>query len=234
MTGVVQEDEILGKAYDSRLMGRLLSYLRPYRWPMVGAFLLIFATGATDLVPPYLTKLAIDQYIVPQQADGLLWVFGVLLGALALNFVFRYAQNYLMQVIGQRVMYDLRVQVFSHLQHQSLAYFDRNPVGRLISRLSNDIDALNEFISTGVVSVAGDLVALFGIIIVMLLLDWRLALVTLVVLPMIAFVSQLFQRWMRDTYRQQRIRIARVNGFLQENISGMLIVQLFNREKRKF
>jgi ATP-binding cassette subfamily B protein len=115
-----------------------------------------------------------------------------------------------------------------------LSYFDRNPVGRLISRLSNDVDALNEFISTGVVSVAGDLVALAGIIIVMLLLDWRLALVTLVVLPVIAFVSQMFQRWMRDTYRQQRIRIARVNAFLQENISGMLIVQLFNREARKF
>jgi ATP-binding cassette subfamily B protein len=234
MNGPVQEDEILGKAYDPRLMRRLLAYLRPYKWQVGVAFLLIFATGATDLIPPYLTKLAIDQHFVPKQADGLGLIFAAFIGALVLNFIFRYAQTYLMQVIGQKVMYDMRVQVFSHLQHQSLSYFDRNPVGRLISRLSNDVDALNEFISTGVVSVAGDLVALGGIIIVMLLLDWRLALVTLVVLPVIAFVSQMFQRWMRDTYRQQRIRIARVNAFLQENISGMLIVQLFNREARKF
>jgi ATP-binding cassette subfamily B multidrug efflux pump len=234
MNGPVQEDEILGKAYDPRLMRRLLGYLRPYKWQVGLAFLLIFATGATDLVPPYLTKLAIDQHFVPKQAEGLGLIFAAFIGSLVLNFLFRYAQTYLMQVIGQKVMYDMRVQIFSHLQHQSLSYFDRNPVGRLISRLSNDVDALNEFISTGVVSVAGDLVALGGIIIVMLLLDWRLALVTLAVLPVIAFVSQMFQRWMRDTYRQQRIRIARVNAFLQENISGMLIVQLFNREKRKF
>lgn len=234
MNGPVQEDEVLGKAYDPRLMRRLLAYLRPYKGQVGAAFVLIFATGATDLIPPYLTKLAIDQHFVPRQPDGLLLIFAAFMGALVLNFIFRYAQTYLMQVIGQKVMYDMRVQVFSHLQHQSLSYFDRNPVGRLISRLSNDVDALNEFISTGVVSVAGDLVALAGIIIVMLLLDWRLALVTLVVLPVIAFVSQLFQRWMRDTYRQQRIRIARVNAFLQENISGMLIVQLFNREARKF
>src|SRR5436305_14966541 len=111
-----------------------------------------------------------------------------------------------MQWIGQKVMYDMRVQVFSHLQYQSLAYYDRNPVGRLISRLGNDIDALNEFISTGVVAVAGDLVALVGIVAVMLWLDWRLALVTLAVLPVIFLVSQVFARWMRDTYRQQRLR----------------------------
>ncbi len=234
MNGPVQEDEILGKAYDSRLMRRLLGYLRPYKWQVALAFVLIFATGATDLIPPYLTKLAIDQHFVPKQADGLGLIFAAFIGTLMLNFLFRYTQTYLMQIIGQKVMYDMRVQIFSHLQHQSLSYFDHNPVGRLISRLSNDVDALNEFISTGVVSVAGDLVALAGIIVVMLLLDWRLALITLVVLPVIAFVSQLFQRLMRDTYRQQRVRIARVNGFLQENISGMLIVQLFNREARKY
>ena len=234
MNGPVQEDEILGKAYDSRLMRRLLGYLRLYQWQVAGAFVLIFATGATDLVPPYLTKLAIDQYITPRTPDGLTWVLVAFIAAGVLNFVFRYAQNYLMQVIGQRVMYDMRLQVFSHLQYQSLSYFDRNPVGRLISRLSNDVDALNEFISTGVVAVAGDLISLIGIIAVMLWLDWRLALVTLAVLPVIALVSAFFQRWMRTTYRQQRVRIARVNAFLQENISGMLVVQLFNREARKF
>src|SRR6476646_5333988 len=131
MNGPVQEDEILGKAYDPRLMRRLLTYLRPYKWMMVGAFLLIFATGVTDLTPPYLTKLAIDQYITPQQPAGLPLIFAIFVASLALNFVFRYAQNYLMQVIGQKVMYDIRVQVFSHLQGQSLSYFDSNPVGRL-------------------------------------------------------------------------------------------------------
>ena len=230
----MQEDEVLGKAYDPRLMRRLLAYLRPYKLLLAGAFALIFATGATDLVPPYLVKLAIDGHIVPRQTEGLGLIFALFVGALVLNFAFRYTQNYVMQILGQRVMYDIRTQAFSHLQHQSLSYYDRNPVGRLISRLSNDVDALNEFISSGVVSVAGNLVSLGGIIIVLLWLDWRLALVTLTVLPVIAGLSALFQRWMRHTYREQRIRLGRVNGFLQENISGMLVVQLFNRERRKF
>jgi ATP-binding cassette subfamily B protein len=235
---LVQEDEILGKAYDARLMRRIVVYLKPYKRQVFTAFILIFATAAADLSTPYLTALAIDKAISPKagppQPQLLLPITAAFIAALVLSFIFRYTQGYTMQTIGQGVMYDLRNQIFSHLQRQSLSYFDRNPVGRLISRLTNDVDALNEFIGTGLVTIAGDLVVLFGVVIVMFVIDWRLALVSLAVLPVIALASWGFQRWMRTTFRQQRVRLARVNAFLQENLAGMLVVQLFNREKRQF
>src|SRR5829696_7489694 len=206
-TNLVQEDEILGKAYDARLMRRIILYLRPYKLQVFLAFILIFATAAAELTGPYLTKLAIDNAIVPGKPELLLPICAAFIGALVLAFVLRYAQSYIMQMIGQNVMYDLRYQIFSHLQHQSLSYYDRNPVGRLISRLTNDVDALNEFIGSGVATVVGDLVILVGVVVVMLALDWRLALVSLVVLPLIALASWAFQRWMRTTYRQQRVRL---------------------------
>ena len=233
-TTMIHEDEILGKAYDARLMRRVLTYLRPYKGQTFVAFILIFATGAVELAGPYLTKLAIDSAIVPGKPELLPGIAALFIGSLTLGFVLRYAHNYLMQIIGQNVMYDIRLQIFSHLQHQSLSYFDRNPVGRLISRLTNDVDALNELLSSGVVTIAGDLVTLIGVVIIMFVLDWQLALVTLAVLPIIAIATAWFQRLMRTAYRQQRVRLARVNAFLQENISGMLVVQLFNRERRKF
>ena len=244
--GMVHEDEILGKAYDARLMRRILVYLRPYKKLVALAFVLIFANTLAVLAGPFLTGLAIDQAIAPQdrsvtppvnlppRPENLPPILAAFLGALVLAFVFRYAQNYIMQMIGQNVMYDLRKQIFSHLQYQSLGYFDRNPVGRLISRLTNDVDALNEFIGSGLVTVAGDVVILLGVVVVMFLVNWQLALVSLAVLPLILLASFFFQKLMRTTYRQQRVRIARVNAFLQENISGMLVVQLFNREKKKF
>ncbi len=244
--GMVHEDEILGKAYDARLMRRILVYLRPYRKLVALAFVLIFANTLAVLAGPFLTGLAIDQAIAPQdrsvsppvnlppRPENLPPILAAFLGALVLAFIFRYAQNYIMQMIGQNVMYDLRKQIFSHLQYQSLGYYDRNPVGRLISRLTNDVDALNEFIGSGLVTVAGDVVILLGVVVVMFLVNWQLALVSLAVLPLILLASFFFQKLMRTTYRQQRVRIARVNAFLQENISGMLVVQLFNREKKKF
>jgi ATP-binding cassette subfamily B protein len=215
------------------MMRRLLGYLRPYRKRMVVALVLIITLGAVELAPPYLTKLAIDRYIVPGDLSGLPEVLGLFLASLIAAFGLRYSQNLIMQRMGQDVMYDMRSNIFSHLQRQSLSYFDHNPVGRMMSRLTSDVDALNELLSSGVVAIVGDFVALVGIVIVMLLLDWKLALVSLAVLPVIYVVSQRFQRWMRRTYRDQRIRLARVNAFLQENLSGMLVLQLFNREKRQ-
>jgi len=232
-TNFVHEDEVLGKAYDGRLMRRLLGYLRPYKAKVAVAMVLIFTTGAVELAGPYLTALAIDNAMKPGKLAALPPIIAIFVAALGVGFVLRYAHNYIMQEIGQSVMYDMRLQIFSHLQHQSLSYFNHNPVGRLISRLTNDVDALNELISSGVVTIIGDLVALVGVVIVLVVLDWRLALVTLAVLPVIAFASQQFQRLMRTSYRQQRVRLAKVNAFLQENISGMLVVQLFNRERRK-
>jgi ATP-binding cassette subfamily B protein len=215
------------------MMQRLLGYLRPYRKRMVVALVLIITLGAVELAPPYLTKLAIDQYIVPGDLSGMPLVLGLFLASLIAAFGLRYSQNLIMQRMGQDVMYDMRSNIFSHLQRQSLSYFEHNPVGRMMSRLTSDVDALNELLSSGVVAIVGDFVALVGIVIVMLLLDWKLALVSLAVLPVIYVVSQRFQRWMRRTYRDQRIRLARVNAFLQENLSGMLVLQLFNREKRQ-
>ncbi len=234
MQVAVQEDEVLGKAYDSRLMRRILTYLRPYKKQVLLALLMIFATGTVDLAGPFLTKLAIDTAIVPNKPELLPGILAIFIATLAVSSVLRYVQNMVMQVIGQSVMYDIRHQIFSHLQHQSLSYFDHNPVGRLISRLTNDVDALSEFIGTSLVTVVGDLVILLGVVVVMFFLDWRLALISLAVLPLIGLASYGFQRLMRTTYRQQRIRLARVNTFLQENISGMLVVQLFNRERRQF
>lgn len=233
-TTIVHEDEILGKAYDSRLMRRILVYLRPYKRNVAIAFVLIFATALAEIAGPYLTKLAIDNAIVPGKPEGLPPIIAAYIVTLLFAFVFRYAQNYIMQVIGQNVMFDIRRQIFSHLQHQSLSYFDRNPVGRLISRLTGDVDALNEFIGSGVVTVAGDLAILVAVTAAMFLLNWQLALVSLAVLPIITFASYKFQALMRTTYRRQRVSIARVNAFLQENLSGMLVVQLFNRERRKY
>ena len=230
----VQEDEVLGKAYDARLMRRILKYLAPYKGKVFLALIMIFATGTVELAGPFLTKLAIDTAIVPNKPELLPGLLAIFVSTLAVAFVFRYAQNIVMQIIGQNVMYDIRHQIFSYLQHQSLSYFDRNPVGRLISRLTNDVDALNEFIGTSVVTVVGDVVILLGVVVVMFIMDWRLALISLAVLPLIALASWGFQRLMRTTYRQQRVRLARVNTFLQENISGMLVVQLFNRERRQF
>ncbi len=229
----IHEDELLGKAYDSRLMRRLLRYLRPYRALMALAFGLIFATAVLQLAPTLLFQQAIDRVIVPKTPGELPLILAGYLAVLVFSFIARYGQNYVVQIIGQRVMYDIRLAIFSHLQGQSLAYFDRNPVGKMMSRLTNDVDALNELLSSGVVSIAADLLTLVGIAVAMLLLDWRLGLLALITLPVLYWISQQFQTWMRRTYREQRIRLAKVNAFLQENLSGMLILQLFNREARQ-
>ncbi|MBV9281837.1 MAG: ABC transporter ATP-binding protein [Chloroflexi bacterium] len=225
------DDEILGKAYDGRLMRRLVRYLMPYRGQLVLALVLLLGTGLLDLAGPFLTKIAIDRYIVPHRPSGM-WVILVLyLGSLMVGFAMRYGENYFMQFVGQRVMYDLRNAIFSHIQRLPLAFFDRNPVGRLMTRLTSDVDALNDLLTQGVVSILGDIVTLSGIVVVMLFLNWQLALVSFTVMPLIGVISRVFQRAMRTIYRNIRVRLSRVNGFLNENITGMVIVQIFNRER---
>ncbi len=228
------QDEILGKVYDGRLVRRFLVYLRPYKKPISLALVLVLGTSVADLAGPFLTKLAIDEYIAKGRADRLWEILLFYFGALLIGFTLRYSQTYLMQSVGQRVMYDLRVGLFSHLQRLSLAFFDKNPVGRLMSRLTGDVDALQEMVSNGVVSMLGDAVTLVVVSIILVALDWRLALIMFAVLPFVVLVSFLFRKFMRDSFRQMRIRLARINAFLQENISGMLIVQLFNREQRAY
>lgn len=225
------EDEVLGKAYDGRLVRRLLPYLRPYWRRITVALVFLVGTALLDLVGPYLTSVAIDKYMIPHHPDGLTTILMLYLGALILGFGMRYYQNYHMQFVGQRVMYDLRNAIFSHLQGLPLSFFDRNPVGRLMTRMTGDVDALNDLLTQGLVSIMGDIVTLTGIVIVLFLLNWELALVGLAVIPLIAVISRIFQTKMRTIYRNIRVRLSRVNGFLNENITGMVVVQLFNREK---
>ena len=230
--GIQHEDEILGKAYDARLARRLLTYISPYRWRVVLGVLLLLGTSVADLAGPYIVKTAIDSYVLTREASGLLAACVFYTVALLFGFAFRYAQTYVTGVLGQLVMYDLRTQLFRHVQRLSLGFYDRNPVGRLVTRLTNDVDALNEMITSGVVSTVGDAFTLVGIAVLLFWLDWRLALITFLVLPLLIWITARLQKAMRAAYRAVRVRLARINAYIAENVSGMQVVQLFNRERR--
>jgi len=224
------EEETLGKAYDARLMRRLLTYLRPYRWKVVVAVFTLFLIAGLELVGPLLLAYALD-HAIPDGDTRLLGILaGAYLGALLLSFLLGYLQTVLTTWIGQRVMYDLRMQVFEHLQRLSLRFFDRNPVGRLMTRVTNDVEALNEMFTTGVVTIFGDVFTLVFILAALLWLDVRLGLVTLAVLPPVALAAFVFRGLIREAYREIRIRLARINAFVQERVTGVQIVQLFGRE----
>jgi ATP-binding cassette subfamily B protein len=226
------EDDPLEKSYDSKLLQRLLTYLRPYLGAVFASFLLIVVMAGLDLVGPYLTKIAIDEHIAKGDADGLLRIAGFYLAALLLAFVVRFGQVWLLQMTGQRVMLDLRRQIFGHLQKLHVGFYDKHPVGRLVTRVTSDVDAVNELFTSGVVTVFGDVFTLLGIMAVMLHLNWRLALVTFAVLPLFFLVTDWFRRGARESFREVRKWVARINAFLSENLSGMAVVQLFLREQR--
>jgi ATP-binding cassette, subfamily B, multidrug efflux pump len=226
------EDEILGKAYDGRLMRRLAVFIRPYWRRLAVAMLLLVGAALAELAPPYLVRTAIDGPIAAQDVQGILPLFGLYLVALLTSFACRYGQTYIMQSTGQQVMVDIRMRIFSHIQRMSLSFFDRNPVGRLITRLTNDVDALNEFLAQGLVSLLGDSARLVFIVIAMLIINWRLALISLMMLPIVGLATYFFQRTMRSAFRAVRQRLARINAYLNEQITGILVTQLFNREER--
>ena len=228
------EEEALGKAYDARLMRRLLTYLWPYRRTVAVALVAIIGHSALQLAQPYLTKLAIDSYIATGDLAGLNQIALVFLFVLLGAFILEYIRTYTLQMTGQRIMFDLRMQVYGHLQKLDVRFFDRNPVGRLMTRVTTDVDVLNELFASGVVAIFGDVFMLIGIMAVLLSMDWRLALVAFSVLPLIVMVTQWFRRHVRETYRTVRIWIARINAYLQEHITGMVTVQVFQREKRSF
>ncbi len=228
------QDEALGKAYDARLMRRLLGFMRPHRVAIGWTVVAIIGLSVLQLAPPYLTKVAIDAHITTGELDGLDTLALLFLGVLVFSYVLEYAQTYLLQVTGQRIIFDLRMRIHEHLQRLDVAFYDRNPVGRLMTRVTTDVDALNDLFASGVVSALRDIVMLGGIAIVLVVMDWRLAIVTLSVLPLIALVTQWFRRNARHSYRQVRGWIAGINAFLQENITGMATVQLFRREARHF
>jgi len=227
------EDDVLGKAYDRKLMHRLLIYTRPYRSLMYGAFALLCVEGGVQVVGPLLTRRVIDVAVPTHNVSIVVVSTALLLLALIAEFVTSYWQTWLTSLLGQRVMRDLRMEIFGHLQRLSVSFFDRNPAGRLITRVTSDVETLNELFTSGVVSGLGDLFTLIAISVAMLIMDWRLALASFAVIPFVVIVSGLFRKGVRNTYRDIRVRLARINSFLQERLTGMRIVQLFGQEKRE-
>ena len=255
------DEEVLGKAYDARLMRRLVGYVRPYRGMAFGALSLILTSALLQLAGPLLMAVALDLFIRPPGTGGQIstpsvWVRDLLvargidpsqvapegvaviavlyLAILTLIFASVYAQAYVLQMMGQYIMNDLRRQIFGHVQRLPLAFFDKNPIGRLVTRVTSDVDALNEMFTAGIVSIFGDILLLTGIVGVLFWLDWRLALVAFSIVPLLLLLTSWFKARVRQSFREVRVRIARINAFLQEHITGMSVVQLFNREERAY
>jgi ATP-binding cassette subfamily B protein len=226
------EEEILGKAYDSRLMKRLIRYLKPYqKWVLI-AIVLTIGVSLASTIRPYLTKIAIDDYIVHKDYVGLRNIILILFGTLIVQGLLQYVMTYLTQWVGQKTIFDLRMELFEHLQRLAMRFFDKNPVGRLVTRLTNDIEVLNEMFSSGIVMVFADVFTIAGILIFMFSLSWQLTLIALSVIIPLAYVTVIFRRKVRVAYRDVRILVARMNSFLQEHISGILVVKIFNKEKK--
>lgn len=253
------EEEVLGKAYDARLMRRLLGYLRPYRAMTLAAVGSILVSSVLQLAGPLLTAITLDLFVrpdgqgarlsqasvvarrlfaawglAPTTGEGIAWMAVLYLVVLVLTFVVLYAQGVLLQTMGQLIMKDLRTEVYGHLERLPIAYFDRNPVGRLVTRVTTDVDALNELFTAGIVSVVGDILLLAGIVGVLFWLDWRLAFAAFSIVPLLLGLTVWFKRRARETFREVRVWIARINAFLQEHTTGMPVVQLFNRQERAY
>jgi ATP-binding cassette subfamily B protein len=243
------EEEVLGKAYDSRIVRRLLTYLRPYSLQVGLALAAIVLKAGADVLGPYLMMTAIDKYLSahaggshsfldrflsPDPMAGIAQISGIYLSVLLLGFLFEFTQIYMMQWTGQKVMFDLRSQLYRHIQRMDIGFFDKNPVGRLVTRVTTDVDALNEMFTSGVVSIVEDVFVLAAILGIMLWTNWRLALIAFLVMPIIVLVTQIFRKSVRESYRRIRVAIARINSFLQEHVSGIIPLQLFNRERKSY
>ena len=228
----IQDEEPIGKTYDFKVATRLLSYLRPYRGTVLFALLLTLLTNTLISLQPRFTQWAVDDYIVPRNTDGLFLFAFMFFLVFLFRFLFSYLQEVLLNTVGQKVMYDLRKEIFAKLQRQDVAYFDRNPVGRTITRLTGDVDALNELFTSGVIDVLGDLVIIIAIVSQMYWLDWKLATVSLITIPMLFAATNWFRKRARSGFDNVRTRMARLNAFLQEHLSGAQTVQLFNAEAK--
>jgi ATP-binding cassette subfamily B protein len=235
------EEEALGKPYDAKLARRLVQYLKPYKWSVFAALAMTLLVSPLEAVNPYLFKVAVDKYIVPAASNqlgvtdafrGVLWISAAFLGVLILSFAIQYVQIRVMQRVGQETMCDMRNEIFRHLQRLPMSYYDRTPVGRLVTRVTTDVDALNELFAAGVVTMLNDVVLIALFIVILFNLNWRLALAALWILPLLLLVTYVFRNKVREANRRIRVAIAKINSFLQEHISGMSVVQLFNRERR--
>jgi ATP-binding cassette subfamily B protein len=231
---MIQEDEITGKAYDSRLMKRLLSYAVPYKKLIFAGVFLTLLAAFLQLAGPYLTKMAIDKYIAQKELSGLYFILVIYFFVLIFLFLTQYAQIYITQYFGQKLMYDIRSKIFRHIQSLSLSFFDKNPVGRLMTRVTSDVEALNQMFTQGIVSIFGDIFLLLGIIGALLYLDAQLALWVFMVIPLLFLVSIIFRLRVREAFRRIRKWVARINTYVQENITNMSIVQIFNRTDKNY
>ena len=231
MSDYRSEEEALGKAYDSKLMKRLLGYIKPYKNYVIFAILLNIVVAALGPVRPLLTKIAVDDYIATADYDGLLLIAILLFSSLLLQAVVQFYLTYFMQYLGQKVLFDLRTQIFNHIQKLALKFFDKTPIGRLVTRATNDVEALGELFSSGIVMVFSDVFIIIWILVFMFFMDFSLSLVTLSVLPVLIYGTFLFKRKARESYRDVRLHLARLNSYMQEHVTGMSVVQIFNKEK---
>ncbi len=248
-----QDEDVVGKVYDSRLMRRLVTYLRPYKLQVALSASAILLRSFTDVAGPLLVKVAVDTYMSPQNGPesyaqrswfakhlsaspmtGITELAGLFFAALFISFALDFVQTYLMQWTGQKIMFDMRREIFRHIQNQDIGFFDKNPVGRLVTRVTSDVDALNEMFTSGVLEIFGNVVMLLFIVVIMLRMNWPVALLTLAVIPLIVLATMVFRKAVRTSYRAQRAATAKINAFTQEYVSGMSVVQLFNREQRAF
>lgn len=234
MSDYFQEDEVLGKAYDARLMKRLLRYVKPYRYYIIIAILLNILTAALEPLRPYLTKIAVDNYIAKNDYKGLINIIALILLSLILQAVIAYVMQFATKLMGQKTLFDLRMEIFEHLQKLSLRFFDRTPIGRLVTRVTNDVEALSELFSSGIIMIFIDIFIIVWIFIFMIIMDLNLALVTMSVIPVLIYATFLFRKKVRQNYRDVRYHLARLNSYMQEHISGMNIVQIFNKEENEF
>ena len=225
------DDEILGKAYDAKLMKRLLGYIKPYSKYVVLAILMNIVVAALGPLRPYLTKIAIDDYIVNSNYDGLIYISILLVGTLIFQALVQYFLTYFTQLMGQKIIYDLRVKLFGHIQKLALRYFDKTPIGRLVTRVTNDVESLNELFSSGIVMIFSDVFIIIWILVFMFFMSWQLTLVSLSVLPILFYATFLFRKKVRESYRDVRFQLARLNSYMQEHVSGMNIIQIFSKEK---
>ena len=228
------EEEILGKAYDSKLMKRLLGYVRPYKHYVIFAILLNLVVAALGPLRPYLTKIAVDKYIANSDYHGLMLIGFLLFGSLLLQAIIQYLLTYYTEYLGQKTLFDLRTQIFNHIQKLALKFFDRTPIGRLVTRATNDVEALGELFSSGIVMVFSDVFIILWILAFMFFMDVNLSLVTLSVLPVLIYGTFLFRKKARESYRDVRLHLARLNSYMQEHVTGMNVVQIFNKENEEY
>lgn len=227
------EDEIIGKAYDAKLMKRLLTFIKPYKRYVIFAILLNIIVAALGPLRPYLTKIAIDNYIVNKNFTGLLWITIALFATLFFQSAIQYLLTYYTQYFGQKTIYDIRLKLFSHTQRLAIKFFDKTPIGRLVTRVTNDIESLNELFSSGIIMIFSDVFIIFWILGFMFFMDWKLSFVSLSILPVLIYGTFLFRRKVRENYRDVRFHLARLNSYMQEHITGISVMQLFHKEKEE-